>query len=667
MLPHNEKTYNELKSYTDNGLDCCVVNPCGSGKTTIIERFIEDNPLKSIIIFTKQKNAKDYYRSRSNVFDGVDIVTYSMMHKDCHNNRIGRYKKDIYIFDEAHYIGAEVWSEDIQNLMARYSPLAIGFTATPQRYVDQGTANTIVDQYFSGHSAGNFTDRQLQKMGIFKEPEYVLSLYSVESDIATYREKIGEADISEAEKSRYLGMLDDAEKKWRNEYSPEKILADKLPQYMYKKTCNRILVYIPNVADMPQYIKDVTRAVEKACGCSVKAYSYTYKDPEVNLVQFLQEDDTKIKILFSIDKIMETIHIDDLNIAIMLRPSVSNRIITQQFGRINSIGNDNKPIIFDMVGNLDNLSDIMKAMGNRSGRKEESKKDDSFRFNFNLSFAWQTKSIFDAIDNIIKRYNLYEHKGFVGTLTWFAEVYGIEPKALKKCVNENDISLSEAIKKLAKRRRSPGSQQYVDGLPKEYDFTLTDEQKRIADKYIPTVDRFIANHKIKDDDLKQELYMAMLYGLTQANDTFVSTRIGNALRKTYTAYAKAKIRQASMHWGVIEEDTLVDEADLTDVIAIKNANRILKEKMEVRLTPRQEKVLTERFGLDDGVEQGLEEIGKKFSVSRERIRQIEAKSLRLLRATPNIKIYSPKDLAALMKAYNSVNAVRPDFGPDVWY
>ena len=49
------------------------------------------------------------------------------------------------------------------------------------------------------------------------------------------------------------------------------------------------------------------------------------------------------------------------------------------------------------------------------------------------------------------------------------------------------------------------------------------------------------------------------------------------------------------------------------------------------LTPREEKVLKLRFGLEDGKARTLEEVGKEFSVTRERIRQIEAKALRKLR------------------------------------
>ena len=70
------------------------------------------------------------------------------------------------------------------------------------------------------------------------------------------------------------------------------------------------------------------------------------------------------------------------------------------------------------------------------------------------------------------------------------------------------------------------------------------------------------------------------------------------------------------------------------------AYELLKEQLEQvldKLTDREENVLRLRFGLDDGRTRTLEEVGKVFGVTRERIRQIEAKALRKLRLPSNSK------------------------------
>ena len=79
-------------------------------------------------------------------------------------------------------------------------------------------------------------------------------------------------------------------------------------------------------------------------------------------------------------------------------------------------------------------------------------------------------------------------------------------------------------------------------------------------------------------------------------------------------------------------DFIEDEQALapTDVVA---SNLLKEQLLEIldTLTPREEKVLRLRYGLDDGKPRTLEEVGKEFNVTRERIRQIEAKALRKLR------------------------------------
>nr|WP_300002233.1 RNA polymerase sigma factor RpoD [Tissierella sp.] len=86
-----------------------------------------------------------------------------------------------------------------------------------------------------------------------------------------------------------------------------------------------------------------------------------------------------------------------------------------------------------------------------------------------------------------------------------------------------------------------------------------------------------------------------------------------------------------------EEDShlgdFIPDEDILSPAEAANFTMLREQLIEVLqgLTPREQKVLRLRFGLDDGRARTLEEVGKEFDVTRERIRQIEAKALRKLR------------------------------------
>jgi RNA polymerase primary sigma factor len=95
--------------------------------------------------------------------------------------------------------------------------------------------------------------------------------------------------------------------------------------------------------------------------------------------------------------------------------------------------------------------------------------------------------------------------------------------------------------------------------------------------------------------------------------------------------------------GEDEEDSILAEfiedekQPLPDLTA---ARALLRERLKeilVDLTPREQKILSMRFGLEDGVTHTLEEVGTEFGVTRERIRQIEAKALERIRVHRALK------------------------------
>jgi len=95
--------------------------------------------------------------------------------------------------------------------------------------------------------------------------------------------------------------------------------------------------------------------------------------------------------------------------------------------------------------------------------------------------------------------------------------------------------------------------------------------------------------------------------------------------------------------GEDDEDSVLAEfiKDEKTISPFQQAARILlKQRLKeilVDLTPREQKILSMRFGLEDGITHTLEEVGKEFGVTRERIRQIEAKSLDRIREHRELK------------------------------
>ncbi|MDO8435976.1 MAG: sigma-70 family RNA polymerase sigma factor [bacterium] len=103
---------------------------------------------------------------------------------------------------------------------------------------------------------------------------------------------------------------------------------------------------------------------------------------------------------------------------------------------------------------------------------------------------------------------------------------------------------------------------------------------------------------------------------------------------------------------IISLETPVGEGDEDSVLAefvedektappsLEAARKLLKDRLKeilADLTPREQKILAMRFGLEDGVTHTLEEVGNEFAVTRERIRQIEAKALEKIRDHKSLK------------------------------
>ena len=637
LLQHNQTTLEEVEKYTNNGLHCCIVNACGSGKTSVIAEFIKRHISDSFVILTKQKNAKKYYIDTNSIFsnDNIKILTYSKMQSDYKNNDLSEYNCKYLIVDEAHYIGAPQWKKAYLSIIDKYKPICIGVTATPQRFEQQGTNNSIVKDFFDDNVAGNYTSKDLQKLGVFVEPEYVLSIYNLTDLITDNILKINETDLSNTKKEYYIKKLNTILNSWEKESCPEVVLSKYLPNYLYKTKCNRILVYVDSISELPKKKNFIDNIICKIFSDkSVKSYDYTYQTNESELTDFLNEDDIDIKILYSIDKIMETIHIDDLNIMIMLRPSVSNRIITQQFGRINSINNKNKSLIIDMVDNLTNLKELSTCS------HLITQSNDIEKITLNIPHISGYYSIFDEIDSIILNNNYYEYNGIRGTLTELCNIYLRNKDDVKQYIDLG-YNITDAIE--LSPIQNINKVLYYNMKPLKCDnIKLTDAERVEAEHYTYLVQRIINKYKL-DEDNAQEVYfkyLLVIHKLHNVNKEMYERNIYISATLRSYVYRLLQYKYILQLRNSYLEDELIDEPtyipDFTQFIGQPEINKLLKQI----LTEREIQILSIRYELTTN-SKTYEDIANEFGLHRERIRQIEARAMRKLRMSQVLKILRP--------------------------
>lgn len=384
---------------------------------------------------------------------------------------------------------------------------------------------SMADELFENNVASEMSLEEAIERGILPAATYVSALYGYNQELDSMQEQINKIKDGK-DKKEAQELLNVLREKLDKDTGN---LSDLFSTYMQNPN-GKYIIFCRNIEDMNEKIKQAHEMFERVNpNITVRAVSSTIKESDRILTEFEQDtDEGTLKLLYAVNMINEGYHIKDLDGVIMMRPTFSPTIYTQQLGRALTVGRDKKPVVLDLVNNFDSckiIEDFAERMRQYKGRDglgrtEGTKKSKISIFDNTKEFREIAKKITELSSTkevniasesetnvLIKKYDLDEEtisiiKKIYGSIDEFRKIY------IEAVINRN---VDEVIK---------GKKIKNANLIRRFDLSSPDWAQRNSGIVDLIYDSYSDKAFIKSEDLEKEL----LRWIEQGKNIFTEKR-----------------------------------------------------------------------------------------------------------------------------------------------
>lgn len=629
------------------------------------------------------------------------------------DEKMKKLDADIIVLDEFHHCGAPEWGNGINRLIQR-NPNAniLGLSATPIRYFDG--LRDMAEELFENNVASEMTLEEAIERGILPEATYVSTLYGYDEELERMQSNIDK--IRDENKKEQAQVLFDSLNKKLDENTRN--LPEILVEYMKNKT-GKYVIFCRNIQDMKEKMKQANEMFGSVNpNIKVRGVASNIKNNDKILSEFENDNDEgTLKLLYAVDMVNEGYHIKDIDGVVMMRPTFSPTIFTQQLGRALTVGGEKKPVVLDLVNNFDTckiIEDFTERMRKYKGR--ESKRAPQETTKSRISIFDKTKEFRDIASKItelskrdkisledkieiFERFSKIDEELTGSTMfegypvgQWAIQIRSSikrmnEGKKVKVKINPSekqldrldklgilerqiDSTIDEKIEALVEWMKKYPKAQVSKNVLKEIlkEYAETDEEyEAIVSEYEKMKKYYdYAKYRKYEKKLTKEQiskckegnvggvfgyssYIEKLAKKFKQEEKTIYNIISNygTIDNLKNLYENDKINKNDLKLvrSILREATLIDVDfnsnegynKLYEIMAkdLENKTKIYSskklEEMIETLNPREQLVIKRRFGLSsDGIDGSLDSISRELRVTRERIRQIEAKAMRKL-------------------------------------